>query len=107
MKKIHLIEAKKKKKVAKKVRGASKGVSKRTYDSKVRKYANEFKRAFRDLEDFVSTNCKGNIKKRDKSLDAICEIVDRYTGLVQDVCEWCFNSGVDLSEFSCDIMNKS
>ena len=107
MKKNYLIEAKKKKKVAKKVRSVSKGVSKRTYNSKVRKYADEFKRAFRDLQDFVSSNCKGNAKKKEECLDAICEIVDRYTGLTEDVCEWCFNSGVDLSEFSCDVMNKS
>ena len=106
MKKIHLIEAKKKKKVTKKVRSASKGVSKRTYDSKVRKYANELKRAFRDLQDFVH-NCKGSAKKQEERLDAICEIVDRYTGLTEDICEWCFNSGVDLSEFSCDVMNRS
>ena len=100
MKKNYLVEAKKK--ATKK----GKGVSKRTYDSKVSKYAKDFNKAFHDLQDFVSTNCKGNAKKRDKSLDAISEIVDRYIELNDAVRVWCFKSGVDHSEFMCEIMNK-
>lgn len=75
MKKTCLIEAKKR--ATKK----GKGVSNRTYDKKVSKFAEDFNKAFHDLQDFVSTNCRGNVKKRDKSLDAICEIVDRYIEL--------------------------
>ena len=100
MKKIHLMEAKKK--ATKK----GKGVSKRTYGSKVIKYAKDFNKAFHDLQDFVSTNCKGNAKQRSKSLDAICEIADRYIELTTAVSVWCFNSGVDHSEFLCEIGNK-
>ena len=100
MKKIYPIEAKKK--ATKK----GKGVSKRTYNSKVSKYAKDFNKAFDDLQDFVSTNCKGNAKKRDKSLDAICEIIDRYIGLNDAVRVWCSKSGVDHSEFLCEIENK-
>lgn len=101
MKKIYSIEAKKK--ATKK----GKGVSKRAYDRKVSKFVKDFNKAFHDLQDFVSTNCKGNAKKRDKSLDAICEIVDRYIELNDKVRVWCFKSGVDHSKFLCEIMNKS
>ena len=101
MKKNYLAETKKK--ATKK----GKGVSKRTYNSKVIKFAKDFNKAFHDLQDFVSTNCKGNAKKRDKSLDAICEIVDRYIGLSDAARVWCFKSGVDHSQFLCEIMNKA
>ena len=100
MKKNYLVEAKKK--APKK----GKGVSKRTYDSKVSKYASAYNKAFDDLQDFVSTNCKGNAKKRDKSLDAICEIVDRYINLNVEAQAWCYKRGVNHGEFVCDIMNK-
>lgn len=100
MKKNYLVETKKK--AAKK----GKGVSKRTYNSKVIKFAKDFNKAFHDLQDFVSTNCKGNAKNRDKSLDAISKIVDRYIELNDRLRVWCFKTGVDHFEILCEIMNR-
>ena len=81
-------------------------MTKRTRDAKVKKFARDFNKAFDELQDFVSTNCKGNAKKRDKSLDAICEIVDKYLMLNGEVRDWCHDHKVDLEAFVCDVMNE-
>ena len=101
MKKNYLVEAKKKS--PKK----GKGVSKRTYNSKVRKYASAYNKAFHDLTQFVETNCKGDLKKRDVALDSLSEIVDRYINLNVEAQAWCYKRGVNHGEFVCEIMNKS
>ena len=82
-------------------------VARNTYNTKVRKYASAFNKAFHDLTQFVETNCKGNLKKRDAALDSLTEIVDRYINLNAEVQAWCYKRGVNHGEFVCDIQNKS
>lgn len=84
-----------------------KTVAKSTYNSKVRKYASAFNKAFHDLTQFVEANCKGNVKKRDAALDILSEIVDRYINLNTEVQAWCYKRGVNHEDFVCDIENKS
>lgn len=83
------------------------GMARNTYNTKVRKYASAFNKAFHDLTQFVETNCKGNPKKRVVALDSLTEIVDRYINLNSEVQEWCHNRGVNHDDFVCDIENKS
>lgn len=81
-------------------------ISKTTYNRKVGKYAHAFSKAFTDLTQFVETNCKGGIKRREAALDALCEIVDRYILLNVEAMEWCLAKGIDQGEFFCDVTNK-
>lgn len=83
------------------------GVAKNTYNSKVKKYAQSFNKAFHDLNQFVETHCKGNFKERQGKLDILCEIVDRYIILNTEVQAWSYKHGIDHADFVCDIENKS
>ena len=93
--------------ITKQVAETDNKVAKSTYNSKVRKYASAFNKAFHDLIGFVETNCKGGEAKHMESLDAICEIVDRYINLNCEVQAWAHKAGVDHADFVCDIENKS
>ena len=54
------------------------GVTKRTWDKNARKFATESTAAWRDLNAFVKSHCKGGEKKREAFLNALCPVIDKY-----------------------------
>lgn len=84
------------------------GVTKRTRDRNVTKFAASYASAWKELNAFVESNCDKKSKiGRETFRDKMCEVVDRYINLTCDTLTWCHNNGVDPRDFVCDVMNKS
>ena len=82
------------------------GVTKRTWDKKVRVFARESTSAWRDLEAFVKAHCgKKTEKARMAMMDELCPIVDKYVDINCKIRDWCHKNGVDIGEFICDVDN--
>ena len=91
------------------------GVTKRTWNKNAKKFSAERNEAWRDLNAFVESHCKidwtedvqSAEKKREKFLDSLCKVVDRYIALNNEMLTWCHKNGVDPNDFFCDVMNET
>ena len=84
------------------------GVTKRTRDRNVTKFAAAYLSAWKDLNAFVESNCaKKSQIGRETFRDKLCDVVDRYINLNYEIITWCHKNGVDPQDFVCDVMNKS
>lgn len=83
------------------------GVTKRTWNKNAKKFSAERNEAWRDLNAFVESHCRGSEKKREKFLDSLCKVVDRYIALNNGMLMWCHKNGVDPQDFFCDVMNDT
>ena len=80
------------------------GVTKRTYDKNVRRFAKDCVDAWSDLNSFVESRCRTS-KARDDFRDRLCEIVDKYIDINYEMHTWCHRNGVDARDFVCDVVN--
>jgi hypothetical protein len=89
------------------------GVTKRTRDRNVRRFAKEGASAWKSLYDFVDVHCKRkSAKEREAFMDGLCDVVDKYVELNCAVLTWCHKNGVDPFDFisdvfGCDVDNVS
>lgn len=81
------------------------GVTKRTWNKNAKKFATESTAAWRDLNAFVKSHCKGSEKKREAFLDELSKIVDRYIEFNCAILTWCHKNGVNPQDFVCDVVN--
>lgn len=81
------------------------GVTKKTLEKNVRKFARESSSAWFDLEGFVKKHCKRSEKARQAMMDELCPIVDRYININCHIRDWCHKNGVELDQFICDVVN--
>ena len=81
------------------------GVTKRTWDKNAKRFAMESTAAWRDLNAFVKSHCKGSEKKRASYLDELSVIVDKYIEFNCAILTWCNKNGVDPRDFVCDVEN--
>ena len=82
------------------------GVTKRTWDKNVRKFATASASAWRELNAFVDSHCKRRPKKvKETFMDELCAVVDKYIMLNAELHDWCHKHKVDLEAFVCDVIN--
>lgn len=81
------------------------GVTRKTWDKNVRRFAMESTSAWRDLEAFAKSHCKRSEKARQAFLDELCPLVDKYVDINCKIRDWCHKNGVDIGEFICDVDN--
>ena len=80
------------------------GVTKRTYDKNVRRFAKVRADAWDVLNSFVESRCRTS-KARNDFRDRLCEIVDKYIDFNCEMLTWCHRNGVDARDFVCDVVN--
>lgn len=82
------------------------GVTKRTRNRNIRRFADESVYAWKCLEKFADSHCKGKSEKG-RFVDELCDVVDRYIDLNCKILLWCHKNGVDPRDFVCDVENNS
>lgn len=83
------------------------GVTQRTRKRNVRAFAVKGRALFDDMIKFVDAHCKSKSSAaKDKCLDEMCEIVDKWVSWNCGIIDWCRRNGVDSPEFLCDVMNE-
>lgn len=80
------------------------GVSKRTYDRNVLRFAKESGDNWNELVKFVKKHSKK--KERDAFADELTKLIDAYSELTSKILVWCSRNGVDAQDVFCDVMNK-
>lgn len=83
------------------------GVTPRTRKRNVRAFAVKGKSLFADVEKFVDAHCKlRSSAAKEKFLDEMCELIDKWTLYNSGIIDWCHKNGVDAQEFMCDVLEE-
>ena len=82
------------------------GVTKRTRDRNVRRFSDKSVHAWKCLNKFADDHYKKKCE-RERFVDELCEVVDRYINLNCEILLWCNKNGVDPCDFVCDVENNS
>lgn len=93
-------------KTAKRKKRRKNGVTKRTYDRNVKRFAKKCSMAWNGFERFVRNNCK-DPEKIEKFSDEMSKVVDSFINANCEIYAWCNSRGVDVGDFICDVDNTN
>lgn len=84
-----------------------KGVSKRTYDRNVLKFAKRAAASFDGLSAFIEKHTeKMRPAERETFVDELTKLIDEYIMMNAEMHTWCNFNGVDVSGFFFDVINR-
>lgn len=75
-------------------------ISKKTYVKRVKKFATRQNDAWKKLNAFMDLFAMSERKR-----DALCEIIDNYIFLNDDIMNYAIKNDIDKKDFMCDIDN--